>query len=131
MTQPDIGATRLYGEPPGSITSLAHWPEAQLARYLARPLERYAKKTITDPALLRAEFQKTQAQGYAWARQEFDDEIVGLAVPIWGKTDHLIASISVGGPFYRFPPPDQAEAIVRVIVEIGQKITRHLQENRR
>lgn len=110
---------------------LAHWPEAQLARYLARPLERYAEKTITDPAHLRAELQIIRGQGYAWAIQEFDDEIVGLAVPIWDEAGHMIASISVGGPRYRFPPPDQSEAIERVTVEIGQKITCQLQEHRR
>jgi IclR family KDG regulon transcriptional repressor len=110
---------------------LAHWPEVQLARYLTRPLKHFAEKTITDPALLRKELQKIRAQGYAWARQEFDDEIVGLAVPLWDEADHLIASLSVGGPLYRFPPPDQSEQIVQLIVEMGRKISTHLQENRR
>jgi DNA-binding IclR family transcriptional regulator len=106
---------------------MAYWSEAQLEQYLARPLEKFAQETITDPTVLRQHLKEIAAQGYAWAYKEFDDEVAGVAAPIWNERGQVVASVSVGGPIHRFPPPEQTEALATIVVEIGRKITGHIQ----
>ncbi|MDX1520743.1 MAG: IclR family transcriptional regulator [Anaerolineae bacterium] len=109
---------------------LASWPEAQLARYLSRPLERYTANTITDPERMRQHLVQVKDQGYAWVNKEFDDEVAGLAVPIVDGRGAIVASISLGGPCYRFPPEGQTEEMIALITTIGRKISRRIRENR-
>lgn len=108
---------------------LAYWSEAQLEQYLTRPLEKFAQNTITDPTALRQHLKEIQAQGYAWTYQEFDNEVAGLAAPIWNERGQVVASVSVGGPLYRFPPVGQTAELAALVVEIGRKISRCMQAN--
>ncbi len=105
---------------------LAYWPEERLNQYLSRPLQSYTSKTITAPHQLRQELARVREQGHAWAVGESEEEIVGLAAPIWGEAGQMIASICVGGPAFRFPPEGKTAEIVALVKDIGQRISIHL-----
>lgn len=75
---------------------LAHLPEAELAARLDRsPLPAFTRRTITDPAALRAELARVRAQGYAIVDQELEDGLRSVAAPIRDRTGAVIAAINV------------------------------------
>jgi IclR family transcriptional regulator, acetate operon repressor len=64
------------------------------------PLERLAHKTITDCDLLEGALDETRRQGFAFADSEFEDGLVGLAVPV-REYGRCVAALCVSGPSYR------------------------------
>jgi len=107
---------------------LAYWPEEKLDQYLAQPLQRFTPQTIINPDELRQQLVQVRQQGYAWVYGEFDSEVVGLGAPIWDKSGQVVASISTGGPIYRFPPKGQADEMARLTVEACHKVSAHIGE---
>ncbi len=107
---------------------LAYWSEEALAQYVSRPLQSYATKTITTPEVLRQELAQIRSQGYAWAKGESEEEIVGIAAPVQDKTGQVIASVCAGGPAFRFPPEGKWAEMSALVVEIGQKISARIAE---
>jgi IclR family acetate operon transcriptional repressor len=70
--------------------------DAQLAgRALAGPLPRQTAKTITDPELLRAEYEAIVRRGYATSREEAVDGIAGFAVPVRQPDGKLAAAVHI------------------------------------
>ncbi len=110
----------------GGKLFLAHRSKKRRDAYLTRSLQEFTEDTITDPAELRQELMDIRQQGYAWARGESEEKMVGLGVPIWDADNKLIAAVSVGGPAFRFPPEGQVDETVNLVREIGQKITASL-----
>ena len=115
-----------YATSPGKVL-LAQLPEEVLDRYLARPLERFTPKTITDPHLLRQQLVTIREQGYAWVGEEFD-EIAGVSAPIQDDMGKVVAAINVYGPAFRFPPDGQIDEITCLVVEAAHKITARIRE---
>jgi DNA-binding IclR family transcriptional regulator len=102
---------------------LAHWSDSALDGYLLQPLYPHSANTITDPDLLRQELARIRSQGYAWNNREYDADLVGLAVPITDETSHVVASLCMFGPFFRFPPAGQREAYVQITVDTARSIS--------
>lgn len=75
---------------------LAAQPAEWLDRYLAtarlRPLTR---RTVTDPAKLRAILTKIATQGYALVDQELEEGLRSLAAPIHGDNGAVVAAVNV------------------------------------
>jgi DNA-binding IclR family transcriptional regulator len=69
-------------------------------------LETFTVRTITDPARLARELQKTRARGYSTARGEWREDVGGIAVPLRGRDGRVLAALSVSGPIDRFRPKD-------------------------
>jgi IclR family acetate operon transcriptional repressor len=65
------------------------------ARVLAGPLPRQTAATMTDPALLRAEYDAILRRGHAISREEAVDGIVGFAVPVRQPDGKLAAAVHV------------------------------------
>lgn len=106
---------------------LAQWDEAAITAYLARPLERYAPNTITDPEQLRQELAQIRAQGYAWNNRERDADLVSIAAPVHDENQQIVAAICLFGPFFRFPPVDQRQELIRLVVDTANRISKRIQ----
>lgn len=106
---------------------LAYASAASLDAYLQQPLPAYSSHTITEPALLRQELAQIRDQGYAWNQQEYDPDLVSLAAPLWDEAGQLVASICLFGPFFRFPPPEQRQAVIDQVVSTAEQISSRLQ----
>jgi IclR family transcriptional regulator, acetate operon repressor len=64
------------------------------------PLERLARNTLTDRHDLEDALAETRRQGFAIADSEFEDGLVGLAVPV-REYGRCVAALCVSGPGYR------------------------------
>ena len=65
------------------------------------PLERLAPRTITDPAELRRDFERTRARGYATAVDELEPGLWAVAAPVRDAGGIVVAALSVSGPTVR------------------------------
>jgi DNA-binding IclR family transcriptional regulator len=98
---------RIGTEKPAHATAigkiiLAAIREAELERYLAsHPLKAYTEKTLTDPALLKAEVEKVRRRGVAFDDCEFNLEIRCIAAPIHDFASHTVGSVGISGPMWR------------------------------
>lgn len=108
---------------------LAYWPKDNLEQYLSQHLHSFTSKTIIDPLELRRELTTIRERGYAWAVGESEEGVVGLAAPVRGKSGQVMASISVGGPAFRFPPEGKSDEMVRLTVDIAHKISDRIGEH--
>ncbi|MET8359561.1 IclR family transcriptional regulator [Micromonospora sp. NPDC005171] len=68
------------------------WLDDYLAAAQLRPLTR---RTVTDPARLRAVLTKIAAQGYAIVDQELEEGLRSVAAPIHGENGSVIAAVNV------------------------------------
>ena len=70
----------------------AKWLDDYLSTAELRPLTR---RTITDPAKLRATLTRISSQGYAIVDQELEEGLRSLAAPIHGDDGSVIAAVNV------------------------------------
>lgn len=81
-----------------------------LQRYLNyAELEPATNKSITDREALLQEIKTIRNQGYALDRGEFMDDMIALAVPIFGPQQRLMATLSFHAPTLRFDAEEALE----------------------
>jgi DNA-binding IclR family transcriptional regulator len=79
---------------------LAGMQPAERRKILARRLEPFTSRTITDPVVLEKELGKVRRCGYALDREEITRGIVCVAAPIRNGEGDTVAAISVTFPAY-------------------------------
>lgn len=70
---------------------------------LAGELTAYTPRTIVDPGDLLAALRRVSEDGYAASFEELEPGLHAVAVPVFGETGAVAASISASGPSYRLP----------------------------
>jgi DNA-binding IclR family transcriptional regulator len=63
--------------------------------YLARPLKRLTRHTITEPGRLRRELAETRRRGYAVTREEHTLGSCSVAVPVLDESGRSIAAVGI------------------------------------
>jgi IclR family KDG regulon transcriptional repressor len=81
--------------------------------------KRFRDKTITDRAAFDAELERTLAQGFGVDREEFDDHIRCVGIPIFDGMNQVIAGLSVSFPTFRYD-----EALEPQLVEMLREASR-------
>lgn len=79
-------------------------------------------RTITDPALLRAELNKVAETGLAFDMEEQDLGVCAVSAPVVGSDDKIKAVITVVAPAEHFGPEDKkrnAEAVKESAAELS------------
>jgi IclR family acetate operon transcriptional repressor len=112
----------MHAVPSGQVI-LAHLPPAVLDRFLARPLERFTDRTVTDPAALRERLRRVERDGFAWVREEYAEGINSVAAPISDPLGEIVAAVHVHGPSYRFPADETDDEVARLVVAAGARIS--------
>jgi DNA-binding IclR family transcriptional regulator len=112
---------------PAGLVVMSGWPEAELARYLSRPLERNTSHSVTDPDAIRRRLPAIRAAGYAWIHEEFADGLSSVAAPVLDQDGRTIGAITVHGPSYRFPPEGQRERIGATVRAASSRLSVHRQ----
>ncbi|MEY2776378.1 MAG: hypothetical protein RLY30_476 [Pseudomonadota bacterium] len=84
--------------------------------------KRYQEKTITDRKALLVELELVRAKGYAEDREEFDDHIRCLGIPIFDRHASPVAGMSVSFPTFRYPVSQEPE-ILALLHETSREIS--------
>jgi DNA-binding IclR family transcriptional regulator len=91
----------------------------------AIPLRAVTPHTITDPAALRLDLERSRRRGYSTDHEESVPGIHCVAVPIFNRAGRPVAAISVSGP----SPKAQGaklDALVKMMRDAGDYVSRRL-----
>jgi IclR family pca regulon transcriptional regulator len=100
------------------------WLDGYLASVKLTPLTR---RTITDPARLRAELLRVRQQGWALVDEELEDGLRSLAAPIREPRGKVIAAINVSAPTRRGDPETLRTDLLPHLLATAQQIEADLQ----
>ncbi len=87
--------------------------------------KRYREKTITSRKAYLEELQRTRAQGFGQDREEFDDHIRCVAIPIFDRLNQPVAGLSVSFPTFRFNE-EKEPALVQMLTQASRVISGQL-----
>lgn len=75
---------------------LAALTPPELDRYFRHAkLTRFTRSTVVDPAILRKRLQEVRAQGWCHLRDEMQEGVSGVAVPLHDRAGRTLAALSV------------------------------------
>ncbi|MFL0414434.1 IclR family transcriptional regulator [uncultured Sphingomonas sp.] len=80
---------------------LAFHPGA-LRETLAVPLRGYTPRTITNADALQAAVEEVREAGIAINRGEWEPQVGGIAAPVWGPNNQIVAAMGLALPLSRF-----------------------------
>jgi IclR family KDG regulon transcriptional repressor len=125
----DVGTRRNPHAGASSKVLMAYLPPQEIEEILReRGLPKLCANTITDSDQLLAELAKIRAQGYALSYEETDRGAWGIATPIFGRHNIVVAAIGIAGPLSRYRE-ELVEAYVHHCREASQRITRSLSQD--
>lgn len=106
---------------------LLAWEHPQRRERLLDGVEfrRFRDKTIVDRSAYLAELERVRAQGYGEDREEFDDHIRCIGIPIFDRLGQPVAGMSVSFPSFRY---DEAKApeLVAMLTAASRDISTRL-----
>jgi DNA-binding IclR family transcriptional regulator len=94
-------------------------------RVLNGAMPRLTPNTITDPALLKKQFQEILRQGIAFDNEEHDIGTSAIGTPIFNNSGKPVAALVVAGPAQRIKLESDSHMAVRLketALEISQKL---------
>jgi DNA-binding IclR family transcriptional regulator len=77
------------------LVLLAHAPAEVQDEVLGNPIERYTRKTVTDPAELRRMLADVRTNGFAISDRQVTMDSLSVAAPINDGRGHVIAAVSL------------------------------------
>lgn len=104
---------------------LAFADPALQSQILAGPLPRLTATTITDPAALRADLERTRERGYSVDNCEREDGLFGVAAPVWDAAHGLAGVVASSGPSERLNTaalPQTVAALLGAAAEISSRL---------
>jgi DNA-binding IclR family transcriptional regulator len=121
-----INVTRIAGRLPlhassSGLVLLAHGSYELQESVLSGPLKAYTKHTITSAKRLRAQLAEVRRQGYAFNPGHIHDDACGIAVPIRGRDNTVLAALGVIVPNDR-----TAQAHITALSAAARGISRQL-----
>lgn len=105
--------------------ALLAWQGDTTLRRLSNHLEKHTTRTVTAPGAFMREMGRIRKQGYALNRGEWRESVGGVAAPIRGSHDQVIAAIGVSGPLSRLSPT-RMRMIAPMIAQAATVITEQL-----
>ena len=112
----EVGQHRLPHAGACSKVLMAHLPADEIEAILAeKGLPKLCTNTIVNRDELQAELARIRRQGYATSSEETGTDTWGVAAPIRGRDDEVIAAIGVVGPALRYSPD-----LVRRYIELSR-----------
>jgi IclR family KDG regulon transcriptional repressor len=109
----------------GKVLMAWEHPERRDRILAGAEFTRFRDKTIVDRAAYLKELSRVRTQGYGEDREEFDDHIRCLGVPIFDRLNQPVAGLSVSFPTFRY---DEAAApeVVAMLQAASRDISAHL-----
>ena len=87
--------------------------------------KRFREKTITDRTAFAAELERTREQGFGQDREEFDEHIRCVGVPIFDRHNQAVAGLSVSFPTFRFDVAREP-AVVGMLQQASRVVSKQL-----
>jgi len=108
------------------LVLLAHAAPDEQERFLARSLQSFTERSVTEPAAVRARLAGVAARGTAWVYEEYSTELNSVAAPVRDLAGRVVAAVHVHGPSYRFPAAGKAEEIAGLVAAAADRVSARL-----
>jgi DNA-binding IclR family transcriptional regulator len=105
---------------------LALASEDMIVRYLQQPLQRFTRNTFASAAALRKELRAIRKKGYAWTNGEYDEDIAGVAAPVFDGDGRIVAAVCLFGPMFRWPKEPRAGKLIELTKHTANEISARL-----
>lgn len=116
------GGAPLHASAMGKIL-LAGMPEEEVEAFLARPLQRFTDKTITDSKKLRKAIDEVRRRGHSFECEEEHTGVGCIGAPVVDSRGRWVAAMSIAGPLrgttFRLDPGH-----VRLVVDKAAELSR-------
>ncbi len=127
--------------PPGTLSPmhasgigkalLAQMSDDRLSRLFATaPLDRFTRRTLTDPTSLRADLEATRERGYSIDDEEKNEGMRCIAAPVFDLSGEAVAGISVSGPVSRVSIAETAR-LAEAVMEAADDLSAAMGAERR
>jgi IclR family pca regulon transcriptional regulator len=104
---------------------LAAKSDEELGRYLADvDLVAHTRNTVTDPRRLREVLAEVRRTGYALVKQELEDGLASIAVPVRDGSGAVVAAMNVSTNALRVDP----ETLVRDVLPLLKEAAKQIEE---
>ena len=103
--------------------ALAFGPD-DLTEYALRNLVRYTQATAATELQLKAAIKTAQQSGFGYSNRGLEDDVTGLAAPLFDQTNALAGTIAVAGVASRITPQRETEIKIDLITA-SREITRN------
>lgn len=108
---------------------LAHIPPSELNTLFAgHVLARFTRRTLTDPATLKAALKRIRTQGWALDDEEMESGLRCLGVPLIEHPNRVIAAIALSAPAHRMNR-ERIAALVPQLQDTAARVARTLGAN--
>ena len=108
---------------PSGLCVMSLWPDADVDRYLRRPLETFTSHTVNQPALIRKRLEEIRESGHCWIHEEFAEGISSVAAPVFDPARRALGAIHVHGPTYRFPGTADPASMARLVMDASERLS--------
>jgi IclR family pca regulon transcriptional regulator len=106
---------------------LAALPPAALDRYFRyATFTRFTKRTVVDPTILRKRLQEARSQGWCQVRDEMEEGICGVAVPLLDRKGRIVAALNVSTNSDRTNVRAVKNTIVPALLAAAESIRKEL-----
>jgi len=109
----------------GKVLLAWEHPERRDRVLAGADFQRFRDKTIVERGAFLAELDRVKAQGFGEDREEFDDHIRCLGIPIFDRLNQPIAGMSISFPSFRFDEAKSPE-IVSMLTKASRDISARL-----
>lgn len=100
---------------------MAHLSEDEQIQVVEDGFQRFTEHTTTDMESLLKELHEIKEQGWSYTCGEYTDQVFGLGVPLFEKSDQVVASVTIAGPQYRLNDKKKKE-MVHILLEETKEI---------
>ena len=106
---------------------LAFLSEDEWERYISNTgFKKYTDHTIADGESLKKELAEIRANGVAYDREEREDGVSCVAVPVFNAAGQPVAAISVSGPTGRIREKIDEGGLVEVIRDTARRMSEEM-----
>lgn len=91
-------------------------------RVLSEPLVARTSRTITNPSIIRARLEEVRLTGFAEADQTAEDDVYGIAVPVFDSDGEATGAIAIATPAHRMTN-DLRQGIITALFAEAEKLT--------
>jgi DNA-binding IclR family transcriptional regulator len=111
-----------YHASSGGLALLSTWPSQKVDALVEGGLQTFTSSTVFTRDGLDAKFRHMSQHGIVWTRQEFSDDVTGVAAVIRTAANGVVGALNAYGPDYRFPGDRPESEIAGVLIAACEKI---------
>lgn len=98
---PNLGYRMAINANAGAKAIMAFSNEDIIHNQLSRTLAVFTTRTITDPDLIRKEYEEIRITGFAYDKGEHDNDVYAVAAPIFSHENQPVAAVVIITPLFR------------------------------